>query len=290
MGNFRFYRAVVGSLVVHLSLFALVLLLPAGEAGTAVTIYKVRVVEAPPKPKVRELTLSTAAVSELKLEAPSLTLRPEPEPEEPRTRPEAPEALPLPEADLPATLPADQSPPPGKLALPAAPADAARLPRLPTAPKPEPPGQTPPARAGKPAGLLEKLLAVKPPEAPPQRETPLQKLKAKVRNLNLNFEEAPASGTAGSRASVLPEIFKNLIRERIKKNYTFPGGFHECRPVRIRVTIEKNGALTQMEILGTSGNQQCDLAARLAVRSTRFPPLPESLAEDRLIQVFRFSP
>ena len=64
MGNFRFYRAIVGSLFIHLSLLALILLLPAGEAGTAVTIYKVRVLEAPPKPKVRELTLSTAAVSD----------------------------------------------------------------------------------------------------------------------------------------------------------------------------------------------------------------------------------
>ena len=118
----------------------------------------------------------------------------------------------------------------------------------------------------------------------------MEKLKPKVRNLNLNFEEAPASGTAGSRASVLPEIFKNRIRERVKKNYTFPGGVPDCPPVRFRVTIEKNGALSQMEMLGSSGNEQCDFAARHAVRTAQFPPLPETLAEDRLIQVFRLSP
>lgn len=292
--NLRFNGWFAGSLFAHLGLFFLLFLLPAPGNGELVTIYRVNVVEAPARPKVKKLTISTRSISELDLEAPSLN--PEAPPLEAPQAPAAPEALPSAAPD-PAAVP----PPP--VALTARPAPQGVPP-----PQGEAPAQgalpaLPPVqpRAAPQARALEKPQG---PPAPPRREdvaqpapTPLEKLRPRVEQINLKIEQAPPSAPgverpqgAGPSSLLSLRLFWNRVSEAIKENYSFPGSFESGLLVRVRLTIERDGTLSEIVVVTSSGNESFDYAAIIALRRTKFPPLPDGYEGATMTQVIGFSP
>lgn len=163
-----FLAALPVSLAAHALLIAIWVLLPsAPPPPEMVRVYSVRIMEAPPRPQVRHLELSTRAISELRLEAPTLSLKPPPV--------ESPAA---PALDFPLPPPVPAAPAPGARAAPAAPVPvpAGRPPAAsrPALVGPQPPGVPPPA-APVPAAPLPKAplpKALLPSEPPPQAARP----------------------------------------------------------------------------------------------------------------------
>lgn len=295
-----FHRLWAGSFVIHLLFFALLFILPSTPGLDTIEIYRVQVVEAPAKPKVKELKLSTGVISELKLESPSLSI------ESPAlTTPELPAPAPpeSPAADQPLAAPrTPQAPPvpqpPLVSAEPPPPAPVPPVSGLPDYPMPPP---APASEPGTPrtAELPESApLAPPPPSAPlPTASSPLERLREKVNTLNMKFETAPprpaAEGGAPrqSMASFLSlRLYQNKMQEAIKLNYSFPGGFKAGLQVRVRLTIARDGTVLSIEMLDSSGDSQFDYAAQLALRRTQFPPVPDDISGESMTQVITFSP
>ncbi len=309
-GNFLFNGVFSGSLLVHLLVFAVFFALPSSPSGEMVTIYHINVIEAPSRPRVRDLDVSTRVISELKLEAPSL--RPEilsPEPEEnapsslpglPGTGAEPPEA-PLPPITIPAApaLSSQPRPPAAPVTQPepeARKTARAALPRPPSSapPRPEPP--KPPR--------LESALPRPPSSAPPKiselpraAPSPEEQLRSKIARGEVRFEEPPPDSAEREReksravGSVLSlRLFLNRVQEAVQEQFTFPGGFEQGLQVRIRLTIERDGKVSSAEIVTSSGNPQFDYAATLAWRRAKFPPFPSSIEEERITRIISFSP
>jgi TonB family protein len=291
----RFGIVMAGSLLAHSLLLGVLMLLPAGGGPSqTIPIYTVKIVEAPQIPEARVLDLSPALRRELHLEAPSLTPDAPPLPTAPApdvTGLEAP-APPSPTAALspaptapslaaprPGTAPAQQ--PSTELVLPAPPA-------LPQPPAPRvarrPPGAAPSAPPGAP-GRTSAASPPPPPDAPSLEE----RLRSKVQSLNLQVEsaepapgarpEAPAEQREQSLISL--RLFQNTVRERVKKNYTFPGSFPEDLRARVRVVLERSGKLKTAELVESSGNDRFDkLVCLAAIRNAKYPPVPESVEGD----------
>jgi TonB family protein len=291
--NFFFNGVLTGSLLFHLLVFALVVVLPAPQGGDMVTIYRVNVVEAPSRPKVRDLKVATSPLSALQLEAP--TLKPEiPPPEAPEA---APPVLAAPPSALPQAPPAPtpQLPvvPQGEVAAPEAP--SAKLPELPPGPPRQPEVPQPPAVRAPVAPPPPPAAAV--PELPKAGPTPMEQLRSKVARLEVRLEEAPPEVPGQGRAeprsasSLLSlRLFLNRVQEAVKRSYKFPGGFEPGLQVRIRLTIERDGSVSETEIITPSGDDRFDYAAMLALRRAKFPPIPAAVEEDRITRVISFSP
>lgn len=288
----RFGRVMTGSLIVHALLIIGVLLLPAGGgAPETIPIYTVKIVEAPTVPEARALDLSPALRRELKLEAPSLNTNAPPLPTAPApdvTGLEAPR-LPSSAAALP-PAPGKPSPtaPPAGAALPDAPSSQLVLPTPPSLPQPpsartaaKPPGGSPP-----PPPSSAESSALPPPPAPPDAPSLQDRLRAKVQDLKLQVESEPAKGVPQPSAEkdnslISLRLFQNTVRERVKKNYTFPGSFPENLRARVRVEIERSGALRSLELVEPSGNDRFDkLVCLAAIRNAKFPPLPSGIEGD----------
>lgn len=304
-----FQRALLISVVLHVVLLVLFVTLPGGGPAEPVQIYTVRIMEAPARPEVRELQLSTDVISALKLESPSLSTDapplPEPEspdvpaverfpgePPQPQTRAPAEPALTPPSSE---TGPPDLRPPP---AAPQAPASSTRpLPGLPAAPPVRPPpsaapAQRTPAPPPPPPGAL-------PPDEDVSRPTAMEQLRSKVRQLNLEVETAPAQQPSNVPApsrerNVLSlRMYSNRVREAVKEQYTFPGGFDAALRARVRVVLNRDGSVRSTELLESSGNERFDrLVCLAAFNKARIPAIPEGLdtGGETLTLLFTCSP
>ena len=73
-----FAAALLVSLGAHAFFTGVLFSLPEKAPEEKVVVYTVRIVEIPPRPKVRQLSLSTSAISALKLQSPSLRVNPRP--------------------------------------------------------------------------------------------------------------------------------------------------------------------------------------------------------------------
>ena len=73
-----FAVALLVSLGAHAFFTGVLFSLPEKAPEEKVVVYTVRIVEIPPRPKVRQLSLSTSAISALKLQSPSLRVNPRP--------------------------------------------------------------------------------------------------------------------------------------------------------------------------------------------------------------------
>lgn len=156
------------SLVLHVLLTALFLLLPPLSISEhqSVSVYTVRITEAPPRPQARDLEFSTEAISEVDPSAPSLFSE----------APQASEAPPAAEAPQPpaaeAEAPPAEAPPP--------PAETGEAPPATETPPPaESPAEQPPApqpgvvaEQTSPRPLTTQPGPVPAPEPEPQPETP----------------------------------------------------------------------------------------------------------------------
>ncbi|HEX9844017.1 MAG TPA: TonB C-terminal domain-containing protein [bacterium] len=302
-----FQRALLISLVLHALLLILFFTLPGGGPAEPVQIYTVRIAEAPARPEARELTLSTDAISALKLEGPSL--RPDQPPLATPEQAEVPEIERLP-APAPPTSPAARAPsaaptPPGSepatpgVQPPSAPASRAppALPGLPAQPPTRAPrAPAPPAVRSPGAQVLAPPAAV---DEEPQRPSAMEQLRSKVQSLNLQVETAPPQ--AGTTAPVPSRernvlslrMYSNRVREAVKEQYTFPGSFDASLRARVRVVLNRDGSVRGTELLESSGNERFDrLVCMSAFNNARIPPVPQNIEGegDTLTLYFTCSP
>jgi hypothetical protein len=301
----QFRIALVVSLGLHAILLVLVLFYSGGSSGDPIQIYTVRIMEAPSQPKARELDLSTSAISALKLESPSL--RPDAPPAATPDSPEIPQqerflpSLPQPEpaADSRETAPGAEEPPrpdgvqPKASEQPAPPAELPNLPgrqvaRLDKGDRREPSAALPP----QPPGL---------PEVDEKPESPglMERTRGVLRKLNLELEATPSRPAATSRVNrpnternlLALRLYKNRVREAVKEQFTFPGGFALNTPTRVRVELERDGSIRQARVIESSGDTRFDnLVCMKAIHNAKMPPIPRDVEEDLLILHFICSP
>jgi TonB family protein len=260
----------------------------------------VRILEAPAQPEARALELSTDAISALKLESPSLSTDAPPPAPPPPEEAEVPAAerfpsLAPPSAARPSLTPpqapaAPAPPEPAPPASSAAPGAARELPRLPGVPAPRPPAAAPrpPAAAPRPpAAPSPGARSVAPPlpgVEEPERQSAMERLRSKVRTLDLQVEAAPPERPATAAAPAREQnvlalrLYSNRVREAVKEQYAFPGGFAPGLRTRVRVTLNRDGSVRATEILESSGNDRFDqLVCLAAIRNAKIPPVPQAV-------------
>lgn len=295
-----FQGALLASLVLHALLLVLFITLPGGGPEEPVRIYTVRIMEAPARPQAEALDLSTRAISALKLEGPSLTADQPPlsEPEAPevpaperfpQAPPAPPAATPRPPAAAPPAAPAKTAPEPPGLApsvgAPAPPRTA--LPSLPPALPPAAPPTPPRSPGARPAAPQT---AAQPPALPQAdeepRQTAMDRLRTKVGTLNLEVEAAPPAGSqrprpAEERNVLSFRVYSNRVREAVKEQYAFPGGFDASLRTRVRLVLNRDGSVRSTEIMDSSGNDRFDRLVCLgAFKKARIPAVPRALDPD----------
>lgn len=306
-------RALLISLAFHACLLTLFFVLP-GSGGPArpVQIYTIHIMEAPPRPQARALSLSTDVISALKLESPSLSPDAPPLPAPKQAEVPAMERLPkvpnatgeaAPPAPSAATTPSGTPAPPQ--AQPPALPPSSDLPTLPQVAPSAPPQAPPRAATGPKAPPAPGPEALAPPLAPvptaPSRQTPMEQLSQKVKSLNLKVETAPATagtpaeepGTGGERNVLSLRIYTNRVREAVKKQYAFPGGFSPSLRTRVRVQLNRDGSVRKAEVLESSGNERFDrLVCLAAIHKANIPPVPKKIEGqgDSLTLYFTCSP
>ncbi|MDH4246414.1 MAG: TonB C-terminal domain-containing protein [Deltaproteobacteria bacterium] len=295
-GNGFFNRTLLGSSLVHLLFLGFLLILPTGEPGTSVTVYTVRIMEAPSRPQVSDIS----PLETLLLEAPNLDPdRPQPPdsngapemtlalpaqpalgeaPKAPVTAPlAAPGGLPEPVATpVPALPSAPKTPSVGERAP--APPDMNTLPSLPpTLATPPPPVQN--TKPGLPPGSLQPPPV--PRESGPGASSTLERVRERVRGLELRVEPAtsaanPLTGPAQREQSLLAlRLYTNRVREAVKENYSFPGGFPPELRTRVRVVLNRDGTVKEARMQQSSGNERFDTLVCLAsIHKARFPHVP----------------
>lgn len=292
-----FRSALLVSLALHGVLLALFMTLPGGGPEEPVRIYTVRIMEVPARPQAQALELSTQPISALKLEGPTLSpdAPPTAEPETPdvpdleRFAAPAPPPGAKPEAtapSLPAAAPREAPTPPGPQP-PAATSPPAALPALPALPGAKPPsGKPPPAGPPRPPAAT----AEEPPAPPlpdePQRQTAMEQLRSKVNKLNLEVEAAPPAGPSrpvpATERNVLSfRVYSNRVREAVKEQYTFPGGFPAGLRTRVKLVLNRDGTVRSAEVMDSSGNERFDRLVCLAAFSkARIPAVPRTVDPD----------
>lgn len=287
------------SLALHALLLAVIIALPAGGPSQAMKVYTVRIVEVPNRPEARELILSTELISALKLESPTLSLKAPPLPESADAEvPEAeklPPALPVPKPPAQASLtPPDAKPPAEKTGIKAPQSGPpSALPHLPSIPAPAvPPSASAPRAAAPPPPAVEDE---------PRRPSAMERLRSRVRTLNLRVEaSAPAlvrpdrfAPAATERNLLSLRLYANRVREAVKEQYTFPGGFPANLLTRVRVVLLRDGSVQRAELLESSGNTRFDnLVCLAAINKAQIPAIPLEIdaEDDTLTLHFSCSP
>lgn len=292
------------SLALHALLLAVIIALPAGGPSQAVKVYTVRIVEVPNRPEARELILSTELISALKLESPTLSVGAPPLPESADAEvPEAeklPPALPVPKPPAqPSLTPPDAKPPAEETGIKAPqPGSPSALPRLPSIPA----SAVPPSASAQRAAATTRL-APPPPavEDEPRRPSAMERLRSRVRALNLQVE-APApvivqpdrfAPAATERNLLSLRLYANRVREAVKEQYTFPGGFPANLLTRVRVVLLRDGSVQRAELLESSGNTRFDnLVCLAAINKAKIPAIPLEIdaEDDTLTLHFSCSP
>ena len=299
----QFQIALAVSLGLHAMLLVLVLFFSGGSSDESVQIYTVRIMEAPSQPKARELDLSTRAISALKLDSP--TLRPDAPPAAALDSPEIPEqerflpALPQP---VQSTASRESTP---RTADPPRP-DAVQV-KSPERPAPlmKLPKSTGQQVARSDQGNQRNQPAPPPPprisELDEKPESPglMERTRGALRKLKLEVEAAPTGPPAPSRASqpnternlLALRLYRNRVREAVKEQFTFPGGFALNMPTRVRVELERDGTIRLARVIESSGDTRFDnLVCMKAIHNANMPPIPKDVEEDVLTLHFTCSP
>lgn len=60
--------------------------------------------------------------------------------------------------------------------------------------------------------------------------------------------------------------------------------------MRVRITIERDGTVSNVTFLERSGNENFDRAALLSIRRTNLPPIPDGIQGDTITQIVVFRP
>jgi TonB family protein len=281
---------VLGSLAVHAAVTALLLLAPGGSGSHAnkVEVYSVQIIEAPAPPTARALQL------EAPINRPELVGSP-PSPLAP------PKAVPLPPAApgtraprLPAPVPSNSGDAQVSLkapSLPDAPAGSASV-TLPSLPSDTPMTKAPSATraAPKPTPGSDDTT---PDTAAPAR--PIDRLRNKVEQLKLQVEpqasQKPGITETEQDSGVGLRLFFNTVRERVQKNYSFPGTFPKTLKARVRVVVARDGTQLSAQIIQPSGDDRFDnLVCLAAIRNSRLPRVPETVEGETVTVTLSCSP
>ncbi|MDH5752805.1 MAG: TonB C-terminal domain-containing protein, partial [Deltaproteobacteria bacterium] len=109
----------------------------------------------------------------------------------------------------------------------------------------------------------------------------MQRIRKRVEDINLRVESLPPRQTGIPSAqkeeqSLLAlRIFSNRVREAVKENYTFPGGFPPELRTRVRVVLNRDGTVKEAKVIQPSGNPRFDQLVCLAsIHKARFPHVP----------------
>lgn len=281
---------VLASLAAHAAVMALLALAPGGSAPRSrVQVYSVQIVEAPAAPEARVLELE-APVNRTALESPT-------PPAAPRDVKMAPPALPSGPAKSPA-LPAPKPPKAEGDTQVSLKAPAASLPAPPpqsaASALPEPPAAAPPraTRSPRPAPAAPGRETA-PAEAPAGPARPMEQLKQRVEQIHLQVESVPRpdSGEEDQNSVFALRLFHSAVRERVQKNYSFPGTFAPSLKARVRVVVSRDGTQRAADLVQSSGDARFDtLVCLAAIRHSKLPPVPEAVQGDTVTLTLTCSP
>jgi TonB family protein len=133
----------------------------------------------------------------------------------------------------------------------------------------------------------------------PERQSAMERLRSKVRTLDLQVEAAPPERPATAAAPAREQnvlalrLYSNRVREAVKEQYTFPGSFDASLRARVRVVLNRDGSVRGTELLESSGNERFDrLVCMSAFNNARIPPVPQNIEGegDTLTLYFTCSP
>lgn len=94
---------------------------------------------------------------------------------------------------------------------------------------------------------------------------------------------AGATGTGGGIVKS-PEFirYQNIIRDRVKSSWTWPGKRTDLK-ILVKISIQENGEITGLRLIGTSGDRSFDESViRALKRASPLPPPPEAYRTDFL--------
>ena len=292
--------ALGGSLAAHVIVLAFFITFSGGGSPESVKVYTIRILESAARPVARELTLSTQAISALRLDSPSLSAVAPPPAE--ADSPEIPESEKIP-TEMPAI--SGRPPPPP----PAAPGSPAALPSVLAPPGNQSPPALPPAPPSGPSqpALPPSPRVIAPPQAPPvlplddapARKSLLQKLGEKIGKLKLEVAAEPPTAPGrqqdrreGERNMLISlKIFQNAVREAVKPNYKFVRSFDPELRARVRVALNRDGSVNRIELVESSGDRNFDNLVCLArIFNSKLPPVPDDIPNDPLTLVITCKP
>lgn len=324
----EFPLALLISAVLHVAVLVIWAAMPAGDYGGALPVYKVQIVQAPPKPRARQLSAreATAALDievpaprEAIGEAPAFPELEVPESEGPgeaRTpasqlaqpsaapaAPETPTAPSPPRAEQPPTQPVSPEPqaePDAVAAVspPAAPESGpvralprplSPAPRQPPGPPDEPPPpRTPPAPPAAPGAAT----------APPSTDA-LEAARRRIAEAQRQLPPAAPSSPAAVRqpelesnplATLANRRYRSGLQGRVKEQHTYPADFPCGIEALVQIELARDGTLLASELLESSGDERYDLAVRQTIRATEYAPVPPEISGETYTAKLRFTP
>ncbi len=104
---------------------------------------------------------------------------------------------------------------------------------------------------------------------------------------------AAAPGVGGTGGGIVkgPEFirYQNIIRDRVKSSWTWPERKADLK-ITVNVSIQENGEITGVRLVGTSGDRSFDDSVIRAIRKANpLPPPPEDYRADFLNVVLPFN-
>jgi hypothetical protein len=147
-------------------------------------------------------------------------------------------------------------------------------------------------RTGQGASLSE--AGVTRDEVDPGSTHPMEQLRKKVEQIKLRVESPAAkeeSGTAETGSLLALRLFHNTVRERVQKNYSFPGSFPSTLQARVRVVVGRDGTKRSVELIQSSGDSRFDsLVCLAAIRNSRLPRVPDPVQGESVTLLLTCSP
>jgi len=226
-----------------------------------------------PTPRKKEITIATPTPTPTRTPKPTATPRPTPTP--------TPRATPTPRPTPKAT------PRPTPRSTPKA------TPR----PTPEPTPRSSvltPDRARKVRGTPETKLPRQKPSSPAKRPSSSSSAAKKPESAATGSEPVLESrdGNASMQGSGLPHYYVQAALDKVARNFTLPSSKRTDKTALVGVTISRNGKLSQIKVVKSSGDRELDQYAVEAMQSAaRFAPLPDDIRKDRIAVriTFRFN-
>jgi TonB family protein len=124
---------------------------------------------------------------------------------------------------------------------------------------------------------------------------PLDRLRNKVEQLKLQVEPQAPQKAGVSEPEVDSglglRLFFNTVRERVQKNYSFPGSFPKTLKARVRVVVARDGTQQSAQIIQSSGDERFDnLVCLAAIRNSRLPRVPDAVEGETVTVTLSCSP